>query len=419
MLANPESCGVYWAQDFRPWQGRPMSKSVQQLGVGQQHAVTPQAQQAYRLLQLPALELQSHIERSLDTNVMLETDEAFDATWALDSAPGAADEGAPVARAADGGPLLQDDPSGTLHDHLAWQLELAPLPNGPRAIGRALIDAINDDGYLNKTTQAIAGAVSGAVRADAGVVESVLEIIQQFDPAGVGARSVAECIGLQLAQLEPGTPGLETARLIARHHLELADSQQLNDLQRLTGCGGPELEAALALLRSCHRRPGAAFQSLRAEYVVPDVFARRTPDGWTVELNPAATPRVRLNERYAAMITGSADHAMLRAQLQEARWLLRSLEIRNDTVLRIAQTIVEGQKTFLDRSGENMRPLNLREVAEAVGMHESAVSRVTAGKYLHTPRGVLEFRLFFASANPGVPTSVSRRFDPSGRSAQS
>jgi len=396
-----------------------MSKSVQQLGVGQQHAVTPQAQQAYRLLQLPALELQSHIERSLDTNVMLETDEAFDATWALDSAPGAADEGAPVARAADGGPLLQDDPSGTLHDHLAWQLELAPLPNGPRAIGRALIDAINDDGYLNKTTQAIAGAVSGAVRADAGVVESVLEIIQQFDPAGVGARSVAECIGLQLAQLEPGTPGLETARLIARHHLELADSQQLNDLQRLTGCGGPELEAALALLRSCHRRPGAAFQSLRAEYVVPDVFARRTPDGWTVELNPAATPRVRLNERYAAMITGSADHAMLRAQLQEARWLLRSLEIRNDTVLRIAQTIVEGQKTFLDRSGENMRPLNLREVAEAVGMHESAVSRVTAGKYLHTPRGVLEFRLFFASANPGVPTSVSRRFDPSGRSAQS
>ena len=397
-----------------------MSKSAQQLGVGQQLAMTPQAQQASRLLQLPALELQSHIQQALDTNVMLETDEAFDATWTLDSAPDAALHGAPEARAAGDALELREDTSGTLHDHLAWQLELAPLPNGPRAIGRALIDAINDDGYLTKTTQAIAGAVSGAVRADAGVVESVLEIIQQFDPAGVGARSVAECIGLQLAQLEPGTPGLETARMIARHHLELADSQQLKDLQRLTGCGGPELEAALALLRSCHRRPGAAFQSLRAEYVVPDVFARRTPDGWTVELNPAATPRVRLNERYAAMITGSADHAMLRAQLQEARWLLRSLEIRNDTVLGIAQTIVERQKPFLDRSGENMQPLNLREGAEAVCMHESAVSRVTAGKYLHTPRGVLEFRLFFASANPGVPaTAVSRRFDPSGRSAQS
>lgn len=397
-----------------------MSKSAQQPGIGQQPAMTPQAQQAYRLLQLPALELQSHIERALDSNVMLETDEAFDVTWALDSAPDAIEQGAPAARAADGGPVHSDDPSGTLHDHLAWQLELAPLPNGPRAIGRALIDAINDDGYLTKTTQAIAGAVSGAVRADAGVVESVLEIIQQFDPAGVGARSVAECIGLQLAQLEPGTPGLETARMIARHHLELAENQQLTDLQRLTGCGGPELEAALALLRSCHQRPGAAFKSLRAQYVVPDVFARRSPDGWTVELNPAATPRVRLNERYAAMITGSPDHAMLRAQLQEARWLLRSLEIRNDTVLQIARTIVERQKAFFDRSGENMRPLNLREVSEAVDMHESAVSRVTSGKYLHTPRGVLEFRLFLGGGNAAATTpAVSRRFDPSGRSAQS
>jgi RNA polymerase sigma-54 factor len=396
-----------------------MSKSAQQLGTGQQPAMTPQAQQAFRLLQLPALELQSHIELALDTNVMLETDEAFDATWALDSAPDAAEEGA-LARAADCGRLLPDDPSGTLHDHLAWQLELAPLPNGPRAIGRALIDAINDDGFLTRTTQAIAGAVSGAVRADAGVVESVLEIIQQFDPPGVGARTVAECIGLQLAQLEPVTPGLATARMIARHHLELAESQQLKDLQRLTGCSGPELEAALALVRSCHRRPGAAFRSLRAEYVVPDVFARRSPDGWTVELNPAATPRLRLNERYAAMITGSADHAMLRAQLQEARWLLRSLEIRNDTVLRIARTIVERQGAFLDRSGENMRPLNLREVAGAVDMHESAVSRVTSGKYLHTPRGVLEFRLFFGGGNAAAATpAVSRRFDPSGRSAPS
>ncbi|MGH8252153.1 MAG: RNA polymerase factor sigma-54 [Steroidobacteraceae bacterium] len=397
-----------------------MSKCGQQSGIGQQPAMTPQMQQAFRLLQLHALELQSHIQQVLDSNVMLETDEAFDATWALESEPNAFEHDTPSSRAADGGPELRDDPSGTLHDHLAWQLELEPLPNGPRAIGRALIDAINDDGYLTETTLAIAGAVSGAVRADAGVVESVLAIIQKFDPAGVGARSVSECIGLQLAQLEPGTPGLETARMIARHHLELAEGQKLKDLQRLTGCSGPELEAALALLRSCHRRPGVAFQSLHAEYVVPDVFAQRTPEGWTVELNQAATPRVRLNERYAAMITGSADHAMLRAQLQEARWLVRSLEIRDDTVLRIARTIVERQKAFLDRSEETMRPLILQEVAEAVDMHESAVSRVTSGKYLHTPRGVLEFRLFFGSGNPGVPTpAVSRRFDPSGRSARS
>ena len=393
-----------------------MSKPGHPIGIGQQQALTPQMQQAVRLLQLHALELQSHIQQALDSNVMLETDEAFDATWALDSAPEAVGSGAQASSAGD----LEPGAPGTLRDHLYRQLELEPLPNGPRAIARALIDAINDDGYLTTTTQAIAAAVSGAVRADAGVVESVLEIIQKFDPAGVGARSVSECIGLQLAQLEPGTPGLETARMVARHHLELAEGQQLKDLQRLADCTGHELESALALLRSCHRRPGVAFQSLRAEYVVPDVFARRTNEGWTVELNPAATPRLRLNERYAAMITSSADHAMLRAQLQEARWLVRSLEIRNDTVLRIARAIVERQVAFLDRSEETLRPLVLRDVAEAVGMHESAVSRATCGKYVHTPRGVLEFRLLFGSGSPGAAMpAVSKRFDPSGRSAQS
>ena len=397
-----------------------MSKSVQQPGIGQQPAMTPQAQQAYRLLRLPALELQSHIERALDSNVMLETDEAFDATWALDSAPDAIEQGAPAARAADGGPVHPDDPSGTLHDHLAWQLELAPLPNGPRAIGRALIDAINDDGYLTKTTQAIAGAVSGAVRADAGVVESVLAIIQQFDPAGVGARSVAECIGLQLAQLEPGTPGLETARMIARHHLELADGQQLKDLQRLTGCSGPELEAALALLRSCHRRPGAAFQSLRAEYVVPDVFARRSPDGWTVELNPAATPRVRLNERYAAMITGSAGPRD--AARPAAGGPLAAAKPRDPQRhgapdrahdRRAAESLPRPQRgdhaaaepAGCGRGGRHARVDRLARDLRQVPAYAARRARVPA---------------LLRQRESGRPTpAVSRRFDPSGRSAQS
>jgi RNA polymerase sigma-54 factor len=399
-----------------------MSKPGQQPAFSPQPAMTPQRQQAFRLLQLPALELQSQIQLALDSNVMLETDEAFDATWALDSNWDANQDARDTQvgqRAADGGLGFRDEAGGTLQDHLAWQLELAPLPNGPRAIGRALIAAINEDGYLTVTTQAIAEAVAGEVRADEGVVESVLAIIQQFDPAGVGARSASECIGLQLAQLEPGTPGLDAARKIAHHHLELAEGQRLQDLQRLIGCRSPELEVALALVRSCHRRPGAAFRTLRAEYNVPDAFARRGPQGgWAVELNPAATSRLRLNERYAAMVTRSADHAALRAQLQEARWLVRSLEIRNDTVLRVARTIVERQVAFLDRSEESMRPMTLPEVAEAVGMHESTVSRVTTGKYLHTPRGVLEFRHFFSDR--GAPTSpVSRRFDPSGRFAQS
>src|SRR5262249_28601580 len=158
-------------------------------------------------------------------------------------------------------------------------------------------------------------------------------------------RSLSECIGLQLAQLDPGTPGLEVARRIARHYLELARGQQFHDLQRLTGCTGPELEAALALVRSCNQRPGAAFQSATAAYVVPDVFVRRAPDGWSVELNPAMAPHVRLNERYAGMVTDSSDQAVLRAQLQEARWLVGGLEIRNDTVLKVARAIVDREKT--------------------------------------------------------------------------
>jgi RNA polymerase sigma-54 factor len=226
----------------------------------------------------------------------------------------------------------------------------------------------------------------------------VLAIIQQFDPVGVGARTVSECIGLQLAQLEAGTPGLDAAQKIARHHLQLADNQQLVDLQRLTGCSGADIETALALIRGCERRPGAAFQSRPGTYVVPDVFVRHATDGWTVELNPVATPRLRVNERYAAMVTRSPDHALLRAQVQEARWLVGSLEIRNDTVLRVARAIVYRQMAFLDRSADVLRPIPTDEVAEAVAMQASVIPRATAGKYLHTPRGVFEFRFFLSDA---------------------
>jgi RNA polymerase sigma-54 factor len=153
-------------------------------------------------------------------------------------------------------------------------------------------------------------------------------------------------------------------------------------------------------VRSCHPRPGAAFQAGRTEYVVPDVFVRRTPQGWSVELNASALPRVRLNDSYANMITRAPDHAVLRTQLQEARWLLRSLEIRNDTMLRVARSIVERQHAFLENGDEAMQPMILKDVAEAVAMHESTISRVTTGKYMHTPRGVYEFRYFFSSHVP-------------------
>jgi RNA polymerase sigma-54 factor len=404
-----------------------MMKPSLQLRIGQQLTMTPQLQQAIRLLQLPTIELQAQVQQALESNVLLEADEDFDSTWAMDTLPGqlSADAGAagdaepvveigddwtepsaaesetPWSGSGDGDIDLADESGRTLHDHLLSQLELAHLPPGPIAIGQALIDAINDDGYLTETTTAIAEAIAVDVRADVRAVEWVLAIIQEFDPAGVGARSVAECIELQLAQLDPGTPGLEAARTLARHHLEKVAAQQFSALQREMHCSGDELDVALALVRSCHPRPGAAFQELRTEYVVPDVYARRTPQGWVVELNPMALPRIRLNEGYAGMITRAPDHAVLRTQLQEARWLLRSLEIRNDTMLRVARTIVERQQAFLDRGEESMRPMILRDVAEAVQMHESTISRVTTGKYLHTPRGVFEFRFFFSSHVPG------------------
>jgi RNA polymerase sigma-54 factor len=401
-----------------------MMKPSLQLRLGQQLAMTPQLQQAIRLLQLPTLELQAQVLQALETNVMLEGDEDFEATWAAEAAPreasdedggdepvveigddwtepSAAESEAPWSGTGDRELELPDETGRTLRDHLNWQLELAHLPPDALAIGRALIDAINDDGYLTEPLEAIAEALAGELRTDAAGVARVLAVVQQLDPTGVGARSVAECIELQLAQLDAATPGLATARALAHRHLELVAGRDLAALQRELRVSGEDLDVALALVRSCHPRPGAAFQAGRTEYVVPDVYARRTPQGWIVELNPAALPRVRINEGYAGMITRAPDHAVLRAQLQEARWLMRSLEIRNDTMLKVARTIVERQQAFLDRGEESMEPMILRDVAEAVAMHESTISRITTGKYLHTPRGVYEFRYFFSSQVAG------------------
>jgi RNA polymerase sigma-54 factor len=404
-----------------------MMKPSLQLRIGQQLTMTPQLQQAIRLLQLPTIELQAQVQQALESNVMLEAEEEIEPTTTLEALTGerredaasderaedevvveigddwneptAAQSEAPWTRSGEGDAEVADQAGESLQDHLLWQLELelAHLPPARLAIGRAIIDAINDDGYLAETPEAIAAAVVPDVQTDAAGVEAVLRIVQQFDPAGVGARSVAECIELQLAQLDPATPGLAAARTLAQRHLELVASQQFSLLERQLQCSHEELDVALALVRSCHPRPGAAFQAGRTEYVVPDVFVRRTPLGWSVELNPAALPRVRVNESYASMITRAPDHAMLRAQLQEARWLMRSLEIRNDTMMRVARTIVERQHAFLENGEEAMQPMTLKDVAEAVAMHESTISRVTTGKYMHTPRGVYEFRYFFSS----------------------
>jgi RNA polymerase sigma-54 factor len=230
----------------------------------------------------------------------------------------------------------------------------------------------------------------------------VLAFVQTLDPTGVGARDVAECICLQLAQLEPGTPGRDLALAIAREHLQAVADRELVALRTALETDDDALHAALALIRGCNPRPGSTFEGGAPEYIVPDVYVRRTDQGWAVEINPGSVPRLRVNQDYASLVSRSGDYATLRAQLQEARWLIRSLEIRKDTLLRVARTIVQRQAAFLERGDEAMQPMILRDVAEAVGMHESTISRVTTGKYMLTPRGIYEFRFFFSSHVAGA-----------------
>ncbi|HTT06910.1 MAG TPA: RNA polymerase factor sigma-54 [Steroidobacteraceae bacterium] len=408
-----------------------MLKPSLQLKLGQQLTMTPQLQQAIRLLQLPTIELQAHIRELLESNVMLEQDEdaesgTYENLPSTETAPETAappedsqvevvDESwadQPVGAAenpwsgGDGGDEDRQqefaDASGqSLRDHLLWQLELAHLAARELAIGRAIIDAINDDGYLSEPLDVIGASLKPEIDPSVEEVEQVLSIVQLFDPAGVGARSLSECLLLQLEQLESATPGLSLAKAIARSHLSLLAERELTALRRELKTSDGELDTAVALVRSCNPRPGSAVSGASAEYVVPDVFVRRTPRGWSVEINAATLPRVRLNQSYASLVGRSASHASMRAQLQEARWLLKSLEIRNDTLTKVARSIVERQTEFLERGEEFMRPMILRDIADAISMHESTVSRVTSGKYMHTPRGVFELRYFFSSQVEG------------------
>ena len=413
-----------------------MLKPSLQLRIGQQLTMTPQLQQAIRLLQLPSLDLQAHVRETLETNVMLEAEDEL----ALEvPSEGVREEAAPAVEEKyaelDGNAVSSEEPSQseveiadeswgeqaagpsdspwsgdddrssdfsdqhaqTLQEQLIEQLELARLSPIDLAIARVITDAITDDGYLKDDLEEIRQSLKPEIDATPQDVERVLAAVQSLEPAGVGARNLGECIALQLRQLHPDTPARDLAIRVALQHLDLVAGQQLVLLRRQLRCSESDLEMALALVRSCHPRPGAAVNPAQAEYVIPDVFVRRTDHGWTVEINQATVPRVRVNQSYANLVSRAPDHAMLRTQLQEARWLMRSLEIRNETLVKVARCIVQRQTGFFDRGEEAMEPLILKDVAEAVEMHESTISRVTTAKYMHTPRGVFEFRYFFSS----------------------
>src|SRR5882762_641815 len=352
-----------------------MLKPSLQLRIGQQLTMTPQLQQAIRLLQLPSLDLQAHVRETLETNVMLEAEEEApeplgeavreredlpveekyaeldgnstpaeqreepeveiaDEAWG-EQASGPSDT--PWSGDDDRSGDFSDQHGQTLQEQLIEQLELAKLSAVDMAIARVITDAITDDGYLKDELEDIRLSLLPEIEATAADVERVLCAVQSLEPAGVGARNLGECIALQLRQLHPDTPARDTAIRVALEHLDLVAGQQLVLLRRQLRCSEGDLEMALALVRSCHPRPGAAVNPAQAEYVIPDVFVRRTDHGWTVEINQATVPRVRVNQSYANLISRAPDHAMLRTQLQEARWLMRSLEIRNETLIKVAR----------------------------------------------------------------------------------
>lgn len=378
-----------------------MLRQSLQLTLGQSLKMTPQMQQAIRLLQWSTMELRAHLALMLETNVLLEQDDT-------DREPYVAGAASPDSNSLDIAAPTWADGGLSLRSHLLEQLEIVQLGTDDLAIATALVDALNEDGYLTESPTEILAELQPPIAITEIDVLRVLAVVQTLEPAGVGARTLAECLLLQLAQLDPETPGLALAREIASRHLELLALRDPALLSRALDADEETLAAAVALVRSCHPRPGSGLGGPRAEFVIPDVVVRRTERGWSVTLASGALPRVSLNQRYAALLGRATEHSTLRTQLQEARWLLKSLEIRNETLLKVARGIVDRQSAFLERGEEHMQPLVLREIAELTGLHESTVSRITSGKYLLTPRGVFELRYFFSSRiddETGVGTS--------------
>jgi RNA polymerase sigma-54 factor len=375
--------------------------------------MTPQLQQAIRLLQLPLLDLSAQIQDALEENIMLEMEDLPDvpktsnettaeieaikaeSSWQSNSMERIRDggwngEGKPINEYA-------DQRGQTLREHLLWQLELENFSPREAIIGEAIIDAINDDGYVTSDLADILGSIGEEAQVTEGEVEKALMKVQRLDPVGVGARSLSECILLQLRQLDVDTPGLELAKSLAESHLDRIANQEYAELRRSHRASEEDLDTALVLVKSCNPKPGLTVSPASTEYVIPDVFVRKIDDRWQVEISSSGIPRLSVNQKYAQLLRGNGDHAALRTQLQEARWLVRSLEIRNETLLKVATCIVARQAEFLEHGDESMKPLVLRDVAESIGMHESTISRVTTNKYMHTPRGVFEFKYFFSS----------------------
>ncbi|HET7306731.1 MAG TPA: RNA polymerase factor sigma-54 [Gammaproteobacteria bacterium] len=398
-----------------------MIKPGLQLGLGQQLTMTPQLRQALKLLQFSALELQENLSEALAGNVMLEP---------VESGPDGAD-GEPDRIEADAEPAEHQDDGGldldmpdfaggdgwsgdpdawrdrtaaseeSLQDYLLWQLRLSPMSEEDFAIGSALIDSIDDNGYLRADLADIAAGLKPDVSVGPAEVEAVLHRIQAFDPLGVGARSLSECLGVQIAACANTTPGKAAALAIAAKYLEALGAGRRRQIQDELQLDDATFSAAIALIHGLDPCPGATAGGTNVDYLVPDVLIERRDGQWQCRMNPDIAPHLRINPLYESCVRntrGDGSQAALRQQLDEARWLLRSIKMRSETLLRVASAIVAHQQDFFDFGEEAMKPLGLKSIAERLKMHESTVSRVCANKVMATPRGMLEFRYFFSNA---------------------
>lgn len=400
-----------------------------QLRLSQQLAMTPQLQQAIRLLQLSTLELQQELQQALESNPLLEqidTHEEIDTretqdSETLDTADALEQKEMPEELPLDASwdtiytagtpsgtsgdyiddelPVYQGETTQTLQDYLMWQVELTPFSDTDRAIATSIVDAVDDTGYLTVPLEDILESM-GDEEIDIDEVEAVLKRIQRFDPVGVAAKDLRDCLLIQLSQFDKTTPWLEEARLIISDHLDLLADHDFRTLMRVTRLKEDVLKEAVNLIQSLDPRPGQSIQTGEPEYVIPDVLVRKHNGHWTVELNSDSIPRLQINQHYASMCNNArndGDSQFIRSNLQDAKWLIKSLESRNDTLLRVSRCIVEQQQAFFEQGEEYMKPMVLADIAQAVEMHESTISRVTTQKYLHSPRGIFELKYFFSS----------------------
>jgi RNA polymerase sigma-54 factor len=403
-----------------------------QFRLSQHLTLTPQLQQSIKLLQLSTIELNQEIERVLMENPVLEREDGHEEHGSA-SAPAASDAPPSAAAGTQGEASAPEAPTDaptdadwpvdvqgswrgeddedndrsfsaadtpTLREHLSTQLSLTNLGVRDRVFVQLLIDALDDDGYLTQPLEEIATMLPEEAQAALEELSIALRHLQNMEPAGVGARSPGECLSLQLKTLQKDSVR-DLALEIVEKHLELLAGRDYTRLKSATGAGDEALRAAQRLIQALNPRPGAAFARIEARYVVPDVIVKKTRNVWRASLNPEAMPKLRINRLYAELAAGSRGGSgggnSLSSQLQEARWLIKNVQQRFETILRVSQAIVDRQRHFFEHGEVAMRPLVLREIAETLSLHESTISRVTTQKYMATPRGTYELKYFFGS----------------------